>query len=60
MSSPCAKHLLMLADTRSADVFDGAMVTLGFYILNFMHPGRLLLATRQTNSYTMTGRTPSY
>ncbi|KAI0735122.1 RTA1 like protein [Earliella scabrosa] len=42
------------------NVFDGAMVTLGFYILNFMHPGRLLLATRQTNSYTMTGRTPSY
>ncbi|KAI0801215.1 RTA1 like protein [Fomes fomentarius] len=36
------------------NVFDGMMVTLAMYTLNFMHPGQLLLATRTTQSYALT------
>ena len=43
------------------DVFDGMLVTLAMYTLNFMHPGRLLRATEQMqSSYALNSRTSSY
>ncbi|RPD82510.1 RTA1-domain-containing protein [Lentinus tigrinus ALCF2SS1-7] len=42
------------------NVFDGMLVTLAMYTLNFMHPGMLLLATQQMQSYPLNSRTESY
>ncbi|TFK93472.1 RTA1 like protein [Polyporus arcularius HHB13444] len=38
------------------NVFDGMLVTLAMYTLNFMHPGQLLLATQQVQSYALDSR----
>lgn len=39
------------------DVFDGAMITLGMFVLNFMHPGMLLQSTATDSaSYMLTER----
>ncbi|KAI0825089.1 RTA1 like protein [Trametes gibbosa] len=38
------------------NIFDGAMVTLAMYTLNFMHPGQLLQATASDASYVLTDR----
>ena len=50
---------MLSTDSIHADVFDGMMVTLAMYALNFMHPGQLLLATRSIQSYALTGSTAS-
>lgn len=41
---------------RAPDVFDGMMVTLAMYTLNFMHPGMLLKATAADASYALADR----
>ncbi|KAI0724596.1 RTA1-domain-containing protein [Cerioporus squamosus] len=41
------------------NVFDGMLVTLSMYTLNFMHPGQLLVATQQMQSYALAGRNGS-
>ncbi|KAH9858168.1 RTA1-domain-containing protein [Lenzites betulinus] len=38
------------------NVFDGAMVTLAMYTLNFMHPGQLLQKTAAESAYVLTDR----
>jgi hypothetical protein len=36
----------IVADTCTTDVFDGAMIVLAMYTLNFFHPGVLLRERR--------------
>lgn len=42
----------------TVDVFDGAMITLGMFTLNFMHPGMLLKSTAADAGYELTEQPP--
>lgn len=42
----------------AVDVFDGAMITLGMFALNFMHPGMLLKSTAADAGFELTEQPP--
>lgn len=46
------------AEMWTVDVFDGAMITLGMFALNFMHPGMLLKSTAADAGYELTEQPP--